>query len=855
MKFSLNGEWKFKQAEKNEWYPAQVPGCNYLDLLSNNLIIDPFYGTNEKEVYWVSEKDWEYTRKFSLTEDILSSEKINLVCECLDTICDVFVNGNLVGKGENHHICYKFDIKPYAQQENEIKIRFYSPVEYVLNKQKHETTPANCNGLNGIPHIRKPQCHFGWDWGPVLTPSGISGDICVEGLNVATINSILINQTHNDGKVNLAISTSIDNFDKTEIECKVSILSPSGKLIFENKSACTDKATANCEIETPELWWIRDISGTEKQPLYTVKVEILANGKSLSEQSKRIGLRTIKLNQDVDKFGKNFQFVLNGASVFAKGANWIPSDTFVNRTSKEKLEYYIKSAADCNFNMIRVWGGGYYESEEFYDLCDEYGIIVWQDFAFACQPYPFFMEDFRENVLKEVEYQVQRLRHHASLGLWCGNNEIELMAIAWKLRTNYVAWTKKFFWDILPEAVSRFDKVTPYIAGTPVGIEHDNGFSNDNVGDTHLWAVWHGLKPMNYYRKRMTRFCSEFGFESLPDIKTIETYAKPEDYSLTSEVFKNHQKCASGNMKMAFYIASRFRLPQKFEDYIYLSQICEQECIRDATEHWRRNKGRCNGSLFWQYNDCWPVCSWSSVDYYGNFKALQYTSKHFFAPIMLSIEDSKKDIDLYVINDTLEELKDTSCKVVCSLYDFDGKLLYEESSDYTIPANSSKHIQNIKINFLKGKCANLKNCVFVADLLLDGKVVSHKTFLFDKERNLKLPQSNITFNVEVENGVAKITLTADKFARLVRVHSKTITKPFSDNYFDILAGEKKVVTLQVGDIDAEQIKNDLLVSSVCDVVPKGSKLSDNLFRIKVFMIPINFGNWIYYSSIPKNVKV
>ncbi len=851
MKFDLNGEWKFRQVDSSDWYAAKVPGCNYLDLLANDLIKDPFYGTNEKDLYWVSEKDWEYTKTFSLSKEILECEKINLVCKCLDTICDVFVNGNLVGKGENHHLCYKFDIKEFAGKENEIKIRFYSPVQYVLDKQKVETTPANCNGLNGIPHIRKPQCHFGWDWGPVLTPSGISDDIYVEGVNIATIGSVLINQNHEEESVKLQVSANIDNFNKTDIKCNVKVFAPNGKLIEEKTVDGTDKIAADFDIRNPELWWIRDISGTEKQPLYKVELQILYKGTVLDECSKKIGLRTIKLNQEVDKYGKNFQFVVNGEPIFAKGANWIPSDTFVNRTSKEKLEYYIKSAADCNFNMIRVWGGGYYESEDFYDLCDEYGIIVWQDFAFACQPYPFFIDSFRENVLKEVEYQVQRLRHHASLGLWCGNNEIELMAIAWKLRTNYVAWTEKFFWDILPEAVSRFDKVTPYIAGTPIGISHDNGFSNDNVGDTHLWAVWHGLKPMNYYRKRMTRFCSEFGFESLPDIKTIETYAKPEDYSLTSEVFTNHQKCASGNMKMAFYIASRFRLPQKFEDYIYLSQICEQECIRDATEHWRRNKGRCNGSLFWQYNDCWPVCSWSSVDYYGNFKALQYTSKHFFAPLMLSIEDSKKKIDLYVINDTLNSYEGI---INYKLYNFDGKILLDEQVICKVLPNSSGLIHGINIADLKGKY-NLKESVLVADLVIDGKVISHKTFIFDKEKNVELPKATLSSSVVVENGVAKITVKSDKFARLVRLHSKTITKPFSDNYFDILPDEEKVITIECQDMTAEQVKEDLVLSSVCDVVPKGSKFSDNLFRLKVFMIPINFANWIYYSSIPKSVKV
>lgn len=851
MKFDLNGDWKFRQVDSSDWYAAKVPGCNYLDLLANDLIKDPFYGTNEKDLYWVSEKDWEYIKTFSLSKEILECEKINLVCKCLDTICDVFVNGNLVGKGENHHLRYKFDIKEFAGKENEIKIRFYSPVQYVLDKQKVETTPANCNGLNGIPHIRKPQCHFGWDWGPVLTPSGISDDIYIEGVNIATIGSVLINQNHEEKSVKLQVSANIDNFNKTDIKYNVKVYAPNGKLIEEKTVDGTDKVVADFDIQNPELWWIRDISGTEKQPLYKVELQIVHNGIVLDDCSKKIGLRTIKLNQEVDKYGKNFQFVLNGEPIFAKGANWIPSDTFVNRTSREKLEYYIKSAADCNFNMIRVWGGGYYESEDFYDLCDEYGIIVWQDFAFACQPYPFFIDSFRENVLKEVEYQVQRLRHHASLGLWCGNNEIELMAIGWKLRTNYVAWTEKFFWDILPEAVSRFDKITPYIAGTPIGVSHDNGFSNDNVGDTHLWAVWHGLKPMNYYRKRMTRFCSEFGFESLPDIKTIETYAKPEDYSLTSEVFTNHQKCASGNMKMAFYIASRFRLPQKFEDYIYLSQICEQECIRDATEHWRRNKGRCNGSLFWQYNDCWPVCSWSSVDYYGNFKALQYTSKHFFAPLMLSIEDSKKKIDLYVINDTLNSYEGI---INYKLYNFDGKILLDEQVICKVLPNSSGFIHGINIADLKGKY-NLKESVLVADLVVDGKVMSHKTFIFDKEKNVELPKATLSSSVVVENGVAKITVKSDKFARLVRLHSKTITKPFSDNYFDILPDEEKVITIECQDMTAEQVKADLVLSSVCDVVPKGSKFSDNMFRLKVFMIPINFANWIYYSSIPKSVKV
>lgn len=849
MIINLNGSWKFRRLDNMSWYSAKVPGCNFLDLIANNLIPDPFYGTNEKDLYWVSEKDWEYTKTFELTTEQLASKSICLVCKCLDTICDVFVNGNLVGKGENHHLKYVFDIKNFVGAQNEIKIRFYSPVNYVLEKQKVEKCPANANGLNGIPHIRKPQCHFGWDWGPVLTPSGISGDIFVECESVAKIQDVKIVQNHSENVCNLSVGVEIENILEKSIDCEVSVVSPNGELL-DTKTCNTDKKfNFEFEIKNPQLWWTNDIK-KGKQPLYTVKVCLKNEEKEVGSIEKRIGLRTLKLNQDIDKYGKNFQFVLNGESIFAKGANWIPSDSFVNATTKEKLEYYIKSAYDCNFNMIRVWGGGYYESDEFYDLCDEYGIIVWQDFAFACQPYPFFIEDFKQNVLKEVEYNVKRLRHHASLGLWCGNNEIELMAIAWKMRTDYVKWTEKFFWDELPRCVAKYDKVTPYIAGTPIGIAHNKGFSNDNVGDTHLWAVWHGLQPMNYYRKRMTRFCSEFGFESLPDLKTIKTYAKPSDYSLTSEVFKNHQKCASGNMKMAFYIASRFRLPKNFEDYVYLSGICQQECIRDATEHWRRNKGQCNGSLFWQYNDCWPVCSWSSIDYYGNFKALQYKAKDFFNPLMVSIQDEKTNIDLYVINDKLENYDGI---VNYKLIDFNGKVLLNKKVECKIKSNSSAMVQSIKMSEIK--TFDYKNCVFVVDLIVNDEIVSHKTMLFGKEKDLVLPKAKVSFAVEVENKIAKITLKTDKFARLVKIYSNSITKPFSDNYFDLISGEEKVVTIECGDMTQEEVLGDLQVNSICDVEPKSSKFSDTMFRVKVFLIPINFANWIYYNKIPSKLKV
>lgn len=348
----------------------------------------------------------------------------------------------------------------------------------------------------------------------------------------------------------------------------------------------------------------------------------------------------------------------------------------------------------------------------------------------------------------------------------------------------------------------------------------------------------------------MTRFCSEFGFESLPDLKTIQTFAEPKDYSLTSDVFLNHQKCASGNQKMAFYIASRFRLPKNFEDYIYLSGICQQECIRDASEHWRRHKGQCNGSLFWQYNDCWSVCSWASIDYYGNFKALQYASKHFFNPLMVSIEDSKKQMDLYVVNDRLQAYEGKLNYKLCA---FDGKVLLTDSVDCTIAKNSSQKITSLLMKDLKK--FDLKNCVFVCDLVVNGEVVSHKTHLFAKEKDLCLPKPNINMSVKVSDGIATLTFKTDKFARFVRVYSKTITKPFSDNYFDILSGEEKTITLEVGDMTEERVAQDITLTNIAEIAPKASKFGDKMTRIRIFLIPINFGNWIYYHPVPKKIKV
>lgn len=857
MQLNLNGAWQFRTLSKGEWKAATVPGCNYLDLLHLGEIPDPFVGVNEKEVLWVSKTDWEYKKVFEVSEAFLTHDRIFLDCKMLDTLCEVFLNDVCVGKGKNAHLRYQFDVKPQLKVgANEIRIVFFSPVDYIAEQQKIDKSPRNGNGLDGIPHIRKPQCHFGWDWGPILPPSGISGDIALVGQNAACIQDCRVLQHHGDDQVDLEISFTKKQLSDAPVSYALKVLSPQGEMISELQGVFDDQntVTETVTVKEPELWWTRDLSDRAEQPLYTVLVELFTNGETVDSVTQKIGLRTIELNREQDQYGQNFQFKINGVPLFIKGANWIPADSFINRYTEERLEYDLTAVKFSNMNMLRIWGGGYYESDLLYEKCDRDGILIWQDFCFACQPYPFYREELLKNVQNEVEYNVKRLRHHASLALWNGNNEIETMSIAWRNRLKLMEWTEKFFYHVLPDWMQNLDAVTPYIPGSPCGIDYMKGFDRDNVGDTHLWAVWHGLQPLTYYRKRMTRFCSEFGFESLPDLKTIEKYAKPSDYALTSEVFQAHQKCLSGNMKMAYYITSRFRLPKHFVDYIYLSQICQEECVRDATEHWRRNRGRCNGSMYWQLNDCWPVCSWASMDYYGNYKALQYSARHFNAPITVSVEDTKDSIRIFVINDTRRPVE--SCCVQYKLLDFDGKVYTAgERRPVTLDPCSAKCLEELPIAQLK-QHASLNQCVFVVELIVNGKMISRRTALFAPEKDLKLPKTELQTQIEIQDGKAIITLQSEKYLRFVQVHSKRNTKPFSDNYFDLLPNETKVITQSVGDTaTAEEIKKDISYFSAGDIEPNGSRLSDFFVKAKIFLQPINFGSYIYNCRIPEDLKL
>ena len=840
MKITLNGSWMFKESTHRDWMDATVPGSNYLDLLSNGEIEDPFVATNENKVRWIGDKDWEYTRTFELTEDAINEEHIYLHADMIDTIADIYINDRLIGKANNCHIAYDFNIKNFVHVgENSIRIYFYSPVAYATNKQKEDAMPHNNMGVTGIPHIRKPQCHFGWDWGPTLPVSGITRDIYIHAYSGAKILDLRVLQHFNEDMTAVDIEL-IPNISTEKMNGTFSLACPDGNTLSLG-GIIKDGVAKTFHIENPELWWTADISGKAEQPVYTAKLT-LANHE---EKAVTIGLRTIALNREKDEYGRNFQFVLNGIPLFIKGSNYIPPDSFITRFDDKKLNRLVQDVRDANMNMIRIWGGGYYESDTFYNACDKYGILVWQDFMFACAPYPFYDDEFLSLVKREVEYNVKRLRNHPCLALWCGNNEIEMMTAGWAYARKLIKWTGIFFHEMLPKMMDELDGITPYFPGSPNASAFMKNVNSDNDGDTHMWHVWHGLQPLNYYRKRMTRFCSEFGLESLPSMQTIKGFAKPSDYSLKSKVFLAHQKCASGNNKMIYYMSTRFRIPKLFEDIVYLSELTQEECVRDATEHWRRNRGRCNGSMYWQLNDCWPCSSWSSIDYEGRYKALQYRAKHFNAPVTISIEDNKSRLSFYIINDKKEPFEGS---LQLTFSTFDGKDIYSDVMDVRGDALSSTLVYKKDYKFLLRESKD--RVLYIKLYNASGELVAYKTQLFDIEKNLALPHAKFLKIVKLHDGIAEIKIKSNVYARFVKVEIANTSLPLSDNFFDLKPFEEKIITVPVEhNMSAVEIERNISIVSVADIEPRGTRLGDAFTRAKIRLIPINVANWIYYHTV------
>jgi beta-mannosidase len=789
---SLAGAWEFRQAVTEEWLPASVPGGVHTDLLALGHIPDPFVADNEKRVQWVAESDWIYRCSFSCSPELLAEEKILLVCEGLDTLATVVLNGHELGHTDNMFRRYEWEVKSFLDIKgaNELTITFYSPLKYTAEKQAIRPLPGVLQAIPGGPNLRKAPYQFGWDWGPQLPPIGIWKEIQLEGYNEARISNLHFQQKHDSGNVTIEARVVVQRWEETPIAAVVRITTPNGEII-EKEAAITmqGEVIVKVPIPNPELWWPNGYGG---QPLYQVEVSLIRDDPSkeglLDQHRYQVGLRTIELRQKQDQWGRSFVFVVNGIPILCKGSNWAPADSFPTRITDEYLEGLIRSAAETHQNMLRVWGGGFYEEERFYDLCDRYGILVWQEFIFSCSIYPLDDPEFTENVRLEVVENIRRLRHRASLALWCGNNEMEWGWVDWNWNRpelqDLKAAYNQFFHHTLPALCQTEDPDHSYWPSSP---SSDTPFIDPNgqrQGDSHYWDVWHGRKPFTAYRDQYPRFMSEFGFQALPPLATIRTYAEEADWNMTSYIMEQHQKNASGNSLMVGQMLDTFRLPKDFVSMVYLSMVLQAEGIRYGVEHWRRHPDRVAGILYWQLNDCWPVASWSSLDYFGRWKALHYAARRFYAPLMLSIEDKTPEQGVYVSNDWLESWEGT---VNWSLETLEGEVLTSGHAPVKVAPQASTLV--CKLDFSNQiTYDNLRKLIFIAELWQGDQFITRQTAYFAPIKHLSLTDPAITVNLQSQNGELIVELVSHSLALLVEVSLIDADVVFSDNYFNLPSG-------------------------------------------------------------------
>ncbi|RAK07882.1 beta-mannosidase [Halanaerobium saccharolyticum] len=823
-KISLNGKWQLNQTEQEQFINAEVPGCVHTDLIAAGEIDDPFYRNNEEKVMWIGESDWDYSRKFSLGSEFISARKIILSAQGLDTLAEIFLNGEQVAATNNMYRKWEFEVQDYLREgENEIRVHFNSPLPYLRKKDKEFHIPAWSVGdhrLHGGGWLRKQPSNFGWDWGPMLVTMGIWKDIDLFALNTARIEEIKVEQNHlESGSVDLDIDLITEKIAAENLEVKVDF-SQSGESIYQNNFEIEgEKAKIEFEVENPELWWP---NGMGEQPLYDLEISIFdSGGQKLDSVEKKIGLRELKLITEDDQWGQSFKFAANGKEFFAKGANWIPADAFVSRVERNDYRQLLESAAAANMNMLRVWGGGLYEKDEFYEICDELGLTVWQDFIFACGTYPSFDDDFMANVKIEAEENVKRIRHHASLALWCGNNEIEqgIAAQEWNNEEITMPWDdyQKLFDQLLPEVVADHDPQTDYWPGSPHSPKGDrNDFNNPDWGDAHLWDVWHGKKPFEWYRTCEHRFNSEFGFQSFPEPETVAEYTEAEDRNITSYVMEHHQRSGIGNTTIMQYMLDWFKLPEGFENILWTSQILQGLGIKYAVENWRRNMPRAMGTLYWQLNDNWPVASWSSLDYHGRWKALHYMAKKFYAPIIISGIENNEDaaVEIHVTSDKFENIKG---QVNWQLRDVSGQLILENSFETEIKAESNQLLRTLELQDYVNQYG-IRDLMLWLELEVDGEIIADNFVSFAKPKHMQLKNPRIKAEVEAINEQKfSISCKSQNTALWTWLELKDIEADFTDNFFHLYPGRK--INLEIKTykkMSAAEVKEKLKIRSLID---------------------------------------
>ena len=800
-KLTLNGSWILNIPAKNYGnVSATVPGSVYHDLMTAGLIPDPFYRDNEMDALALMDNDFLYSRTFEAPADLLESDAVVLRCEGLDTLATLYINDQKVGTANNMHRIWEYDVKSILKAgENTIRVEFASPTKYIKEAYAASVADGSSDAMVGFPHIRKAHCMFGWDWGPRLPDAGIWRDIQILGINVARIRDVHVLQHHAENKVTLEVNTNITKISGTA-SASVTVTGPDGRVW----KAQGEKVTI--EIENPQLWWP---NGLGEQPLYTVDVQL---GDGLDSWTRRIGLRTMTVSRRKDQWGESFSHCVNGVDVFAMGADYIPEDNILPRVNPDRTRRLLEDAKLANMNCVRIWGGGYYPDDFFYDICDELGLLVWQDFMFACAVYNL-SDEFEENITAEFIDNVRRLRHHPSLALWCGNNEMEdfVKQGEWvsceRQRADYI----KMYEYIIPKILKKEDPQAFYWPASPSSGGSFDYPQDPNRGDVHYWMVWHGLLPFTDYRNHKFRYVSEFGFQSFPCMETIESFTEPEDRNVFSYVMEKHQRNASANGRIVSYLSQMYLYPREMTDLVYASQLLQAQAMQYGVEHWRRNRGQCMGAVVWQLNDCWPVASWASIDYYGRWKALHYYEKRFFAPVLISCHEEgilsqntnvnaepfalEKSAHLNVSNETMFDFKG---KAKWALRRPDASVIEEGEFDVDCPALSAVWLPKQDFSHY-----GTYDCYYSYELLDEsGKIVGEGSVLFCAPKHFKFADPQL----EVKQEGDEIIVSAKGYARSVEIMAGSDTL-LEDNYFDLNGGSRRIKVLrgQVADLKARSV--------------------------------------------------
>ena len=825
MQLELNGRWKMRPTDSAAWVDAQVPGTVYSDLLAAGLVPDAYYRAEESAVQAVFEKDYEYTRTFIVDQQLLDRDEVTLCCEGLDTLATVTINGTVVATTDNMHRTYRIPIQNVLHLgENEISVLFESPVQFL--RKAAEENP----GAQGYTLIRKAVCSFGWDWGLSLPDSGIWRSIYIEGDAVARLADVYVQQHHKDGAVVLEVRSEIERLvTHGDLTIAVTVEDPDGKVVFERTEMFgeDDLNTIAALVPQPKLWWP---AGQGDQPLYRVRARLLDGNALLGEKRVKVGLRVVRLVREKDKIGRSYVFEVNGVRIFAKGANMIIPDAILARRSEESARKMIRDSVEANFNFIRIWGGAIYPDDYFYDLCDEYGILLFHDLMFACAFYP--VDDaFLENVRAEVADNVKRARNHASLALWNGNNEVELTlnilsdpearaaleavggSDAQVLPMEYVSALKasivSLYYDLLTPLVTTLDPQTSWVEGSPISdtkgeVKVSNMMRGTTDGDTHYYLAFDGRRPYEEIQELHARFMTEIGFQSYPDYKSIEAFTVREDRSPYSEVMLQHQKSHEGNQILELYVDRDFTVPADFKTYVYSTQAINAIVTAACVEHFRRQTGDCMGYLAWQLNDCWPAVSWAGIDYYGRWKAQQYSLKRAFAPVIASTVADGTRVKIHVNND---RRKIASVDLEWTLYDEANHPVTSGAKHLDVASQSV--VLAVEDDFAEQIDGRANEHYLAYSVIDHGALVSRGVHLFVAPKEYLFSPPQVRVSVTDEGDSFRLGMVAETFAFAVAVELDGCDATFSDNYFHLLPGIEHVVRLAKSSMSGQLSANEV----------------------------------------------